>query len=385
MSSAPPTRLQPGAPRHVIVAGGGFAAVEALLALRALAGDRVSLELVAPDRYLRYRPSATGEAFGRDQVATFPLAGLAAEAGARFRRDALSAVAARDRRVRLASGATARYDALVLALGARRRTGIPGAVTFRDERDAHLVRDVVDAVSSGAVRRVAFAVPSGAAWPLPVYELALLTAAALQENGADAQLTVVTPERRPLDVFGPPATQAVEELLAQRGVGLVAGVQPRVAHRDRLELRFDGALRADRVIAVPRLEASRIGGVPGDWNGFVATDLAGRVASLPDVYAAGDMTSYPVKQGGLATQAADAAARDIAVRLGADVDRPPALRTLRARLAGPAEPLYLRAELDERGRPLDGATVEHELPWWPSGKVVGRYLGPHLARLASAV
>ena len=39
-----------------------------------------------------------------------------------------------------------------------------------------------------------------------------------------------------------------------------------------------------------------------------------RVRGLDDVYAAGDITNFPVKQGGIATQLADAAAEAIAAR-----------------------------------------------------------------------
>src|SRR4051794_20275697 len=104
----------PGHTHHVLVAGGGFAAAEALLAVRALAEERVTLELIAPDDVLRYRPSATGQAFGVTQVQTFGLAALCERAGASLRRDAIASVAAGDRTVRLTSGAVVPYDSLVL-------------------------------------------------------------------------------------------------------------------------------------------------------------------------------------------------------------------------------------------------------------------------------
>jgi sulfide:quinone oxidoreductase len=380
MRATPATHLRPGRPRHVVVAGGGFAAVEALLALRALAGPRVTLELIAPDDVLRYQPSATGEPFGADVVSTFPLAEVAGETDATFVRDGVEAIAPAAHTLRLASGATRRYDGLVLAFGARRRVGVPGAVTFRGQRDVHLVRDVLDGLLAGDLRRVVYTAPVGASWTLPVYELALMTARRLDEAGVPGEVTVVTPEHRPLDVFGDAASAAVGGALAEQDVRLITGAQPREVLRDRLELSFGAPVAADRVVAVPRLTGPRVTGLPGDWNGFVATDTAGRVRALTDVYAAGDLTTYPVKQGGLAAQQAESAAADIARRLGADVSRPAAPRVLRATLLGPGEPLYLRAELDADGRPLAGATASDELPWWPSGKVVGRYLSPYLAQ-----
>ena len=46
---------------RVVIAGGGVAALEAALALRALAEDRVSVELLAPETQFWYRPLAVTE------------------------------------------------------------------------------------------------------------------------------------------------------------------------------------------------------------------------------------------------------------------------------------------------------------------------------------
>ena len=367
---------------HVIIAGGGFAAVEALLALRDLAQDRVTLELIAADDVLRYRPSATGQPFGADEVATFALDDLATRVSAAFRKDAVTTVMPTQRAIRLASGATRRYDSLVLALGARRRTAIPGALTFRDQRDVHHISRILDALSEGAVKRVAFAAPLGVAWTLPLYELAIMTARRIDGEGLDASVALVTPERRPLEVFGRAGGEAVGEVLADHDVRFVGSSLPRAVHRSRLELHYGGMVAADSVIAVPQLVGPQLPGVPSDWNGFITTDADSRVMELDGVYAAGDLTSFPVKQGGLATQQADAAARAIAVAAGAPLADQRAPFVLRARLLGPETPLFLRAELDDLGMALgDGAVVEVESPWWPSGKVFGRYLSRCLPQL----
>lgn len=81
-----------------------------------------------------------------------------------------------------------------------------------------------------------------------------------------------------------------------------------------------------------------------------------------------------MKQGGLATQQADAAAEATAARLGAPRPPQPFRPVLRAVLLTGSAPLYLH---DDRippkvaGRPL----------WWPPGKIAGRYLPPYLAQL----
>jgi sulfide:quinone oxidoreductase len=47
----------------IVIAGGGVAGLEALLGLRAVAGDRVHVTLVAPDPDFTYRPLAVAEPF----------------------------------------------------------------------------------------------------------------------------------------------------------------------------------------------------------------------------------------------------------------------------------------------------------------------------------
>jgi sulfide:quinone oxidoreductase len=123
-------------------------------------------------------------------------------------------------------------------------------------------------------------------------------------------------------------------------------------------------------------------GVAADWNGFVTTDEHGRVRDVPGVFAAGDMTQFRVKQGGLATQQADVIAAVLAARAGADVEIPPVRHVLRTRLLVPDGPLYLRAELDGAGRPLpdvEGPQVSTEALWWPPAKLFGRHLSPWMA------
>src|SRR5690242_1987007 len=93
----------PPVPARVLVAGGGFAAAEAMLALRALAGDRVAIDVVSPDAHVHYHAAATSEPFSGAPPLTFDLRELAADVGASFRRDRIAAVASQARQVRLES------------------------------------------------------------------------------------------------------------------------------------------------------------------------------------------------------------------------------------------------------------------------------------------
>jgi sulfide:quinone oxidoreductase len=374
-----PSRFSEHGRAEIVIAGGGIAALEAALALRALAGDRVSMTLVSPSTELTFRPTAGLEAFGDSGVHRYDLPAIAHDLDVRFGASRVEAVAPRAQTVRLASGTRLEYDALILATGARAIASIPGALTFRDQRDVPQLRRILAKLDSGAVSRLAFAVPSGASWALPVYELALLASQRAEESGAE--ILLVSGERRPLEIFGPVASELVAAELDARGVHFV-GESPAIAWREgALAIQGGPPVTADRVVTVPQLRVGRLTGIPASWWGFVPTDTFGRVEGISDIYAAGDMTTYPIKQGGLATQQADRIAHTIAASLGAPVKEFRAGNVLRARLLGGEQPLLLRTELDWRGRPTAG-TVEYAYESEEDGvKVFGRYLTHYLEGL----
>jgi sulfide:quinone oxidoreductase len=362
--------------RHVVVGGAGVAGLEVALALRELARDVVSVELVSPEREFVYRPSAVAEPFRVGEVRRFPLEALVRATGAGLRNGSVAGLDAQQKFVILADGTEARYDVLVLALGARPREAIPGALTFRGVDDAGAIGALLDRATAGELERIVFAVPAAATWPLPLYELALLTNAYLVDRFTrGVEITVVTPEDRPLALFGPAASEKVRTLLEIRDVGLVTGTVGLAWEDGLLELAGRAAMRTDAVVALPRLEGPPIAGLPQDQNGFVATDEFGRVAALTDVYAAGDLTRSSIKQGGIAAQQADAVASAIAADFGASV-RPEAPQlVLRGLLLTGLSPQFLRGEGGGRSSVVDTQPL-----WWPPAKIVGRYLSPFLAQ-----
>ena len=74
--------------------------------------------------------------------------------------------------------------------------------------------------------------PQGCSWPLPLYELALLTATHLQEHGTAGEVVLVSPEITPLEVFGAQASRLVADLLAERGVRFIGESDPQSVERD---------------------------------------------------------------------------------------------------------------------------------------------------------
>ena len=246
---------------------------------------------------------------------------------------------------RTTDGASHVFDRLVVAVGARPVEAVPGATIFRGPLSAGAVEHAL------RCERVVLTAPD-AAWTLPLYELALLS--------GHPDLTIVTPEPRPLDVFGEVASEAVA-----RRIGALRSATPcRSEAIDGALVTRDGRLiPADAVIALPRLTGPHIAGLPSK-DGFLPIDAHARVTA--HVFAAGDATTEPIKQGGLATQQADAAAEAIAAEAGAPVTPRPFTRILRARLLTPEGALELCRDLDApahklAGRHLTGflATKEH--------------------------
>jgi sulfide:quinone oxidoreductase len=365
---------------HVLIAGGGVAALEAALALRALAEDRVSVELLAPGPHFWYRPLAVAEPFALGEARHFELSTLAAEAGATFSPGELVSVDAARRLAYTSPRGAVPYSMLLIACGAVPKPAVDGALTFRGPADTEKIERLLAELEAGEVRRVAFAVPSGAVWSLPAYELALMTASWLARRGiAGAEVALVTPENEPLHLFGREASDAVRALLEERGIALHTHAHPAVARDGELLLVADGIVVADRVVALPRLRGPRIGGIPQTFEGFIPVDVHGRVHGVEDVYAAGDITTFPVKQGGIASQQADAAAEAIAAKTGVDMMPSPFRPVLRGLLLTGAEPRYLRGEL--AGGAGEVSQASPEPLWWPPAKIVGRHLAPFLAGL----
>ena len=371
------TQPDESATSRVVIVGGGVAGLEALLALQALAGDRVALTLVSKDDWFVDRPMTVAEPFGFGSATRLSLPEVAAEAGAEFIRGTVTAVHAAERRVSCADGPDLAFDKLILASGARMRAPFADAITFGLEGSGHRIREMLDHLRDGTARSVAFVAPSTTGWLLPLYELALMTARELAQNNVDdVELRLLTPEDRPMALFGDKVSQGIGRLLGLAGIEFI---RASFAKADTGGLIY-GALgqgTPDYLVTLPLLSGPGIAGLPaGEPPAFVPTDEYGRVAGLPDVYAAGDAVDFPVKQGGLAAQQADAVAGDVAATCGASVEPTPFRPMLRGMLFTGDEPLYMRSVVPG----VDPAVPSAWYPlWWPPTKVAGRYLGPYLS------
>jgi sulfide:quinone oxidoreductase len=243
-------------------------------------------------------------------------------------------------------------------------------VTFGGPQSGAAMRALLDELEAGSARRLAFVVPTVVGWALPLYELALLTARHAEQKRLERQLVLVTPEPRPLALFGDRASAMVAEMLAAAGVEFVGESQVEPLEGGVRLLPGGRMVAADRLVALPLLRGPELDGVPSEPEfGFIPVDAHGRVDGLDGVYAAGDATNFPVKQGGLAAQQADAVAEHVAARYGARLDPAPFRPVLRGMLFAGGPDRYLRAG--------DEAVAAQPL-WWPPTKIAGRYLAPYL-------
>jgi sulfide:quinone oxidoreductase len=370
-----------GGKQRVLIAGGGIAGVEAALALRDLAADWVEVGLRDPRREFVFRPFAVGEPYGAARIFRYDLAQLAEHCGASFNADGIVSVDVERRFAMTRDGDRLPYDHLVVVSGVRMLWAVPGAVTFWGVADEGQVGDVIGDLRAGALRRLVFTMPGGRGWALPLYELALLGATALDKAGVGrTEITVVTPEDAPLELFGRRASEQMGCLLEERGIEVIAAAHPVRFDAGRLRIAPGEEIEADAVISLPRLEGRRISGIPHDADGFVRVDEHGKAIGIERVYAAGDVTTFPVKQGGIATQQADAVAEAIAAEVGAGAAPKAFDPILRGVLWTGSEPRYLY------GRPTGGhgeASSLSRRPQWPlqNGKVAGRYITPFLRAL----
>jgi sulfide:quinone oxidoreductase len=361
-----------------LIVGGGVAALEAALALRTLAGDRVDTMLVAPEAEFVYRPMRVLEPFAYPAARRWPLAELVSDIGAEFCEDAVNRVDPTNRTVFTEGGKELSYDALLLAPGATLRPHFEHALTLDDRRLDEQLHGLIQDVEGGYVARLAFVAPTRMPWPLPLYELALLTARRAWDMNVEVSITLVTPEDSPLAIFGTTVSQTVERLLEKRGILTIPSAHAETPQPGQV-LLHPGArrLQVDRVVALPELFGRGVPGIPRSGPGeFIPVDVHSQVVGLEHVYAAGDATDFTVKHGGIAAQQADAAAEEIAALAGAAVEPRPFHPVMRAILLGAEKPLYLQAHIT--GGHGWSSDVSEKPLWSAQAKISARYLSPFL-------
>jgi sulfide:quinone oxidoreductase len=371
-------------PLLVVVAGAGIGGLEALLALRALAGPRVATTVIDPATTFSVRAARVGSAFARSDPGTHEVRSIVESQDATLLRGALCAVRRDEQIAVLHDGRELRYDALVVAVGARPSVVYDAAITFGGPHDEDAMTTTLRELEAGRVQDLAFVAPPGVAWTLPLYELALMTAAHAELLGLAPRITLVTPELRALQPFGEAVSEHVAAALTAAGVEHAAGIAVADVSPAGAIVATDGSViaQADRVVALPRLRGRAIDGLPHDADGFLPADAVGRVPDAPGVHAIGDARAGMPKHGGLAAQGAEAVAHRIAQRAGAPVSAPAPRPVLRAQLMEGMTSRFIRVPLGAGASDAE-PTISSEPLWWPPLKVAAPRLARYLAEVRS--
>lgn len=373
---------------RVVICGAGIAGVEGLLRLRRLTSDqagRIEIVLISPQMHFDYRPLAVAEPFGMEQVRQFPLDRIAADAQAEWVHESLGWVDRAQNLVFTASGRSFSYDALLLAPGGRLAPTSPFMDAFSSRHGAGMFREILDGIEHGQLTDLAFVVPEGPSWPLPLYELAFLTAQRAAERHLTVNLSLVTPSPAPLAVFGREVSSRIAQLLEAAGVNLYCRTRAIMTGHGHLVLGGGGdELRPQRTVTLQRITGPDVPGIPGDArHRFLVIDQYCRVRNAGGrIYAAGDATQSAVKHGGLSAQQADTAAAGIAHLAGCGPASKPLYPVLRCTLQTGTGQLYLTADLIA-GQGWN-ARIDEAPPWDPDHKIVAVELSRYLDELTAA-
>ncbi len=360
---------------RILVAGGGVAALETVLALNELSDGAVSATLISPEPEFTYRPLLVREPFTAETADRTALAPALDQLGVGFELASVKRLDPDERVLGLDDGRELDFDYAVICAGAQMLPALAGAHTLWVEQSPTTIDQILAGLPDGG--HLDLIVPAGVSWTLPLYEFALMAARRLSEDDDHGiRISLITPEHAPLAIFGTAASDQVGELLELRGVELFTDTFVREGEDGALATSAEGPALDGVAVALPVMEGRPIEGVPADACGFIPSDDHGRVIGLDRVFAAGDGTTFPIKQGGIATQQADAVAETIVAELGFPVDPQPFKPVLRGKLLTGAESVNLR--FDVHGGAGEGA-VSSDYLWWPPHKVSGRYLAPWLA------
>jgi sulfide:quinone oxidoreductase len=349
-------------PLRVLIAGGGVAGLETLMALRGLAGDLVALTLIAPKDEFVYSPLTVERPFSVGRMRSVGLSRMAQDAGAAFVAARAEDVDTDARIVGLSSGERVGYDALVLAVGAEAIPPLDHAMTWDDRSHSDMVGGLLRDVEEGYTKRMAVVIPPGPGWALRGYELALVISQHAYDMSADLELTIVEPDPPLLTLAGDRAVQLVSKEFERARIAVVSANEVSVEREPRLTLVMHPSrqkLAVDRVLAIPMLRGRTIKGVPAHHDGLIDVDARCRVKGLDRVWAVGDCTSLPLKSGGLSAEQADVAAQDIAALSGAAVEARSFDSGLVEEFLGLPAPRYLEQRLatEEPGLTMHLPTV----------------------------
>lgn len=365
--------------KSILIAGSGPGALEAALALSGSDQIDAQVTLISPQTEFLYRPNLVMEPFGVAQTARYSVGEIIASPDVQQWQGTIERVDPAAGKAWSPEGDEFVFDAMIVATGARpTETLSDPAITLGLPGSMDEVKRVVAEIDTGAIANVAFVRPDGPSYSLPAYEMALMAAERAQaQSGQQVSIGVVTPEVAPLESFGEENSLRVAEFCQQLGV-IVRTSSSALAYDGRTLTLADGTeLAVDRVVAIPALTPSVPDGIPTDPSGFVAVGPDQLVNGTSNIYAVGDITNFPFKQGGLASEEADAAAAAIEVAHGTRGERSDFSGEVRGILLTTSGRLIMRARVSAEGSESLPAEQTSE----PLQKIDSRLLAQRLSEL----
>ncbi len=306
---------------HIVVIGagpGGLAAARQLAASGA-----VDVTLVEREGVARFLPGILPVVLGLRPADGYRRA--VALPGVRVRSG--DAVALEPGRLRLADGATLDADAVVAAPGlVTDAAALPAGSRTLPIWELEHARAAAPAMRSLDAGRLVVAI-AGLPYRCPPapYGLAMALAGMMRERGARVEVTLTTPEPRPLATLGERVSAFIEELANAAGVQLAMGFQlDLAASRDGLLVSEDGRrVACDLALAIPpHRRPALLAGLPGSGP-LVQVDARQRTA-MDRAWVVGDVAATPLpRAAGVAEAQGRTAAQDVLAALGVGQAPPP--------------------------------------------------------------
>jgi sulfide:quinone oxidoreductase len=365
---------------EILIAGSGPGALEAALALSRNAKLNAAVTLISPQTTFHYRPNFVMEPFGVSHTARYSVGEIIRHPNVEQWQGTIDRVDPASGRAYSPEGDEFTFDALVVATGTEPVVELPPpAITLGRRGWLDAVKDVVTEIDAGALRNIVFTIADGPTWKLPVYELALMTAdRAERRSDQQVDVSLITPEDEPLAIFGETNSRAAAALCDEFGVRLRTGRTASAFDGGEIELNDGTRFAADRVLTMPRLRGVAPSGLPAGEDGFLPVDQHQLVNETTNVWAVGDVTDFRVKQGGLASEQADAAVRAIEAHLTGGGPAEPFVHEIEAVLLTPNRRVSMRARLGDR----TSESLPPEQLEGPAAKIHGRLLTDRLREVA---
>lgn len=280
----------------LLLVGGGHAHIEVLRRLAVEPHPPVRAVLVSPYHRHHYSGMAPGYVAGlyREEELSFDLAALAAAAGCELVIGTATAVHPRERRVELEDGGGIDYDLVSFGVGSRAAgEDVPGvrehALTVKPLSRAVEVRRRVEALAGGGgpEQRCVTVVGAGSAG----VETVLAVVRALQDAGAEHDVTLLEGGPHILPRYGDRVRRLVHRALHRHGVTVRTGIQVLCVEEDAVCLQGGGRHPAHLALwmagpAAPPLFAGS--GLPLDGRGYLLVDDTLRAPGHPEVFGGGD-------------------------------------------------------------------------------------------------